>query len=368
VGWRLLALVLLVLHPDSFDEPGMASWPLISEVYAAPAPPRPLAKPAHKAWSFAVLSDIHAPNDGHMWPAIDRTVAALVAMHVRAVVITGDFTNGASTDGSARVANAAKLWKAIRAALSPLRAAGIAVLPVAGNHDSYLPGHRALYAKAFTDLADWARPFKIHGHGDGVSLVGPPFSYGVDIDDVHFTLAHLVDRRPHPEIESWIASDLDAAKSAKLRFVFGHVPMSSIAVDTSAGYLTRLGAIFTHGHADVAVFGHEHLVWDENVSLPTGGSVREVLVGCTSGFYNYGPSKASMKRAHCASTSYGGHADAQRCTMPNGGGTFVLAHGRKGRLLQHARATFTIFTVDGAHVKATPMTLDPKGRPIPFYL
>lgn len=404
MGWRLLGLglALVVLEPCSFDDPAFLQdahgadlegsdgdlyadldvTTLDPDPFDAPAPvdatPLPPALPPvvpntpvptlTGPWSFAVLSDIHAPNDGHMWPTIQQTVAALVAMHVRAVVITGDFTNGAQTDGPVRVANAWRLWTAIRTALLPLRAAGIAVLPVAGNHDSYLPGHRALYARAWADLDAWAQPFRITSTGLGTAQSRAPFSYGVDVGDVHFTLAHLVDRRSHPDVEAWLAADLDAAKTRSLRFVFGHVPMSSVAVATSKPYLARLGSIFERGHADVAIFGHEHLIWDEDVKLPGGGTIREILTGCTSGFYNYGPSHDSMRRAHCKPTVIQGKVSPQRCVMPNGGGEFVIHKHRKGRMIQHARATFTVVTVDGTHVTSTPMTLDADGKAVPFYL
>jgi predicted phosphodiesterase len=373
VGWRVLVVLLFVLDPTTRIEADDPDPDQVVAALVAPTqpPPPPVAMPptpTPQAWSFAVLSDIHAPNDGKMWPVVDRTVAALIQMKVRAVVITGDFTNGAITDSPARVANAKRLWRALRIALMPLRDARIAVLPVAGNHDSYLPGHRDLYVEAWDDLEAWAQPFAVTGKGDGKSPIGPPFSYGVDIDDVHFTLAHLVDRRAHPDIEGWIAHDLAGAADKKLRFVFGHVPISSVAVDTSPMYLARLGTLFLHGKADVMVFGHEHLVWDEDVAIPGTGTMRQILVGCTSGYYNYGPSPASMKRAHCEATKLAGKVQPYLCRMPNGGGQFVVSRGRKARLMQHARATFTIITVDGTRVTATPMTIDSDGRAVPFYL
>ena len=97
-------------------------------------------------------------------------------------------------------------------------------------------------------------------------------------------------------------------------------------------------------------------------ALPAGGLLHEILVGCISGFYNYGPSPTSLKRAGCTGT-----ADAMHCTMPRGGGGFDLARGRKHRLFQHARATFMVVTVTGTDVTATPMTLDDAGHPIAFY-
>src|SRR5690242_11669258 len=86
-------------------------------------------------WSFAVLSDLHLPNPRSA--VIEREVAALIAMGVRFVVVTGDHTNGSAVvDHRQRRVNA--WWASVTGALAPLRDAGIAVLPIAGNHDTYL--------------------------------------------------------------------------------------------------------------------------------------------------------------------------------------------------------------------------------------
>jgi len=391
--WRLFAVCFIALGPDQPPSLAPPVVDLARRVEAAAPPPIPKLPVTPHAWTFAVLSDIHAPNDGKMWPAITKTVAALVAMHPRAVVITGDFTNGLPTDSAGRIAGTKKLWRAIAIALEPLRAARIPVLPVAGNHDAYVQAQRDLYAAAFADLDAWAAPLRVHRAGEH-ALASAPFSYSVDLDRVHFTLAHLVDRRAHKDVDDWIAADLARAAKARLRIVFGHVPMSSVAVEPKQEHIARFGAILERGHADLLIAGHEHLVWDENVALPGGGSIREILVGCASGWYNFAPGKHARARAHCTPIAIAGKKSPQRCAMPNGGGEFVIASSRKGRLIQHAKATFTLVTIAGAaappiassfgagagappiassfgagtQVTVTPMTLDADGRPIPFYL
>jgi len=110
-------------------------------------------------------------------------------------------------------------------------------------------------------------------------------------------------------------------------------------------------------------------VWDEDVRLPGGGSVRQVLVGCTSGFYNWAPSRGARERAGCAPA--GGGAYPLRCRMPNGRGEFLLAPNRRnhGRLIQHHLNSFTLITVEGGAVtEVVPMTVDEAGRARPFYL
>jgi hypothetical protein len=305
-------------------------------------------------------------------PELPRAVAAIVALRPRLVVVTGDHTNGGDKDSAATVAASGRWWKIFTDHLRPLRDAGIPVLPVAGNHDAYLAGQRAHYAAAFADLAAWAAPLRLNAPvpaGGEVRLDRPPFSYSIDVDGVHLSLAHVVTQGLHREVAAWLAGDLAAASGAALRMVFGHVPMSSVIAAPSGGFVRSFGGLLEAGRAALYVAGHEHLVWDEDVRLPKGGSVRQVLVGCTSGIYNWAPSPASRQRAGCAPA--GGAPYPLRCRMPNGGGAFLLAPNKlnAGRVIQHHLSSFTVITVDGGAVtRVEPMTADERGRPVPFYV
>ena len=311
------------------------------------------------------MSDLHLPNPKAV--TVQQTVAALVALHPRAVVITGDHTNGSLTDVASSSGTAAR-WRTVTASLQPLRDAGIAVLPIAGNHDSYLDWQRRGYATAFADLEAWASPLKITSQHDGASVARAPFSYSVEIDGVHFSLVHIVAQSLDRGVAHWLADDLAAAADAKHRIVFGHVPLSSVIRPPNQVFRDTLGRILEHGHVELYVAGHEHVVWDDDVVLPAGSKLRQILVGCTSGFYDYAPSDVSRHRASCMRIALTGKRDPMRCAMPNGGGEFVLARGRKNREIEHYENSFTLFTVDGDTIRARPMTIDDQGKPRPFYL
>jgi 3',5'-cyclic AMP phosphodiesterase CpdA len=317
------------------------------------APPRAdVVKPLPPAVTFAVMSDLHLPNPKAA--NVATAVATILGLHPRFVVITGDFINGSGTDSPAVVKQSAVWWAAVAAALAPLRAAGIPILTVAGNHDSYLAGERAGYAATFADT-----PLAPSGK--------PPFDYAVDIDGLHLDLINLVDDAVGADVSTWLAADLatPAAKSARLRIAFSHVPWASVHQHRLERLSRELGPLLDAGDVNLYIAGHEHFVWDEDFSLPSGRMLRELLVGCTSGFYNYGPSAEEMKAAHCTPVVIPGKRGPVRCAMPNGGGAFVLAHGRKERMLQHVLPTFTLVTVDAANtVTATPMAVDGT----PFYL
>lgn len=340
------------------------------------APPPPVAMDAAVAdaaaldaatsppWQFAVLSDLHLPNP--RVKDVEQVVAALLEMKVRVVVVTGDHTNG--NPGDPVRTFAADGWDDVTRALMPLRKAGIAVLPLAGNHDASTPSQRDHYAQAFRDLDAWAAPFTVTPTADARGHGRPPFSYGVDVEGVHFALTHLVATNVEPDVARWLEADLAAAAGARHRIVFGHVPMSSVIWATKKAYADQLGGIMERGRATLHVAGHEHILWDEDVALPSGSMIRQVLVGCSSGFYQYAPNAAEKLRARCTPIIDATRREPMRCAMPHGGGAFEIARGRKNRHVQHARTTFVVFTVNGDAIAAQPMTLATDGRAVPFYL
>src|ERR1700690_2148833 len=145
---------------DDDDQPLIAIEPTVS----TDAVREPLSELIPEAtspqqWSFAVISDLHLPNARSA--VIDRTVSALIGMGVRFVVVTGDHTNGsAGVDQRRGRVNA--WWASVTGALAPFRDAGIPVLPIAGNHDTYLPWQREGFEAAFGDLDRWTAPLDVH--------------------------------------------------------------------------------------------------------------------------------------------------------------------------------------------------------------
>jgi hypothetical protein len=336
---------------------------------AATTAPASASKPAPPAppLSFAVLSDLHLPAAKSDRPpaAAAHMIDQLVAKHPRFVVVTGDFTNGNLGDKPGQTRYRAHAWRAVRNLLEPLRTAGIPVLPIAGNHDAYLAGQRRLYADAFSDLDSWAAPLTIVGHRQPASgdpaLDAAPFSYAVDVDGVHLALGHIVDQHVTPALGAWLADDLAHAKSARVRLVFGHVPISSVMATPNRDFVRALGAILTAGAADAYIAGHEHLTWDELIALPGGATLRQILVGTATGRYDYGPSAASMKRAGCVR-----RGAREACKLPFGGTPFELRRGEGGKWIQDQAATLTMVTIDGTAITATPIGIDGRGDLVPF--
>lgn len=346
---------------DDDEQPQVAVEPMVStDAAREPLSGLILETAGRQPWRFAVLSDLHLPNPRSA--VIEREVSALIAMGVRFVVVTGDHTNGSAlVDHRQRRVNA--WWASVTGALAQFRDAGIAVLPIAGNHDTYLAWQREGFEGAFGDLDRWAAPLEVHAAA-GRGFARAPYSYSVDVDGVHLALANVVDQSVDRDVAAWLTDDLAAAKNARLRMVFGHVPLLSVVQRPAAGFVDRLGGILARGNADFYVAGHEHVTWDETFAVGGGNVLRQVTVGCASGFYVFAPSKAARARAGCERSGRHGQLT---CTMPNGG-RFELARDRSGRMIEHDSATFSVFTVNGDDVQVTPMTIDDHGEPRAFYL
>jgi predicted phosphodiesterase len=346
---------------DAEPDPARVIEPVVTTLSARESLASLIIDPgAPPPWRFAVLSDLHLPNP--RVATVDRTIEALIALGVRLVIVTGDHTNG-SDKVDHRRGRVKAWWASVTDALEPLHDAGIAVLPIAGNHDTYLSWQREGYEQAFADLVRWAAPFKVNP-GTGRGLARSPYSYSLDLDGVHFALAHVVDQAIDRDVADWLTDDLAAAANARLRLVFGHVPLFSVIRRPARQFVDRFGPILEHGHADFYVAGHEHVAWDETFALPSGDALRQVTVGCASGFYVFSPSRAAQRRAACERQ---GARGTLRCTMPNGG-RFELARDRGQGMIEHDANTFTVFTVTTTDVQVTPMTVDGDGHLHAFYL
>jgi len=305
------------------------------------------------ATKFIVVSDIHVSPKAVVAPAFKAVVERIVERKPRFVVIVGDSTNG-NKDDHHTAATVAKWWKALRGALEPLRAAGIPVLPVAGNHDSYRDVHRRGYFDAWSDLADVARPLEVRGRAaTSPEIDALPFSYSVDVDGLHLSLAHIVDQGAPAAVKKWLEADLRGASSSQARLVFGHVPLMSVMGRTSDSFKKKFGSFLIENRVAAYVAGHEHLAWDEDVAVSASARVRQVTVGTSSGTYNFGLSKASRAKAKCA---------AGRCTMPHGGYRFAI----QGDGKQKHKATFAEISVEGGAVAATHHALGASGALVPF--
>lgn len=281
------------------------------------------------ATSFAIISDVHVYSSGKVPQDFTTVVAELAAAQPRFVVVSGDATVGNPGDGVGDEKVGA-WWTAFRAALAPLRQAGIPVLAIAGNHDYYTDAHRRGYVAAWADLAA-----DVESSGLGTLSGTPPLSYALRVDDLFLLFLHTVDQKLDPEVAAYAQSALASsdATTAALRLAIGHVPLVSMMGKTSDAYRDQLGSLLVRGDVSAFFSGHEHLVWDQALSID-GGTLRQIHVGTASGTYHY-PLNAATFAAHCREG---------RGTLPYTGQTFGLLPGTKQ---QADKVTLTWVDVDG---------------------
>ncbi len=279
--------------------------------------------------SFAVISDIHVYSSGKVPQDFTTVVAELAVAQPRFVVVSGDATVGNPGDGVSDEKVGA-WWIAFKAALAPLRQAGIPVLVIAGNHDYYTDAHRRGYLAAWADLTP-----DVESSGLGPLRGQPPLSYALRVDDLFLLFLHTVDQKLAPETAAYAEAALasEEATTAALRLAIGHVPLVSMMGKTSETYRDQLGSLLVRGGVSAFFSGHEHLVWDQALSFD-GGTLRQIHVGTASGTYHY-PLNAATFSAHCSEG---------RGTLPYSGQAFALLPGSKQ---QADKVTLAWVDVDG---------------------
>lgn len=297
------------------------------------------------AWRFAIVSDIHVFSSGKVPANFSTVVARLVELGPRFVVLSGDATVGNPDDG-VTTEKVGLWWSALGDALRPLRDAGMPVLPIAGNHDYYTAAHKDGYRAAWPKLGDdFAAVAPLHDAAD------PPLYYSFTVDDVHITLLHVVDQSLDASVEAWLRRDLAAASSSGLRLVIGHVPLVSMMGHTSESFKDRLGALLAQEQVAAYFSGHEHLVWDQELTFASG-RVRQVHVGTASGTYHY-----PLNQSTYAATCSGDHG-----TIPLTGTRFALIPGTRQ---QADKVNICVVDLDGADFAVRHLTLR-EGQLVPF--
>lgn len=292
-------------------------------------------------YSFAIVSDIHLKSSGQVQPAFVEVCRQLTDMQPRFVVMGGDATVGNERDGVPKE-KVIGWWKSLREAMSPLTAAGIPILPIAGNHDYYTDAQRQGYAAAWANVADEAASLAVLGGK-------PPLYYSFVLDEVYYLFLHVVDQELESRVESFIKQELDsdAAKGAALRLAFGHVPLVSMMGRTNLGFCRQLGELLAKGGVAAYFSGHEHLVWDQALAFDEY-QLRQVHVGTASGCYHFPLSE----RTHAA------HCEGSGGKLPYTGKPFQLRPGTREQLDEVTLAWVTITSNEmGTTYDVQPLTL-----------
>lgn len=200
------------------------------------------------------------------------------------VISTGDMVAGQKTG-----LNYQAMWKAFHGTVTkPLNKSSIPILPSPGNHDAHAARsiERDHYSKS------WMRQ-ESNRYFEKVQLIpgvkqNYPFQYAFMRGSVLFV--SLDNTRVGPwksEMVDWIQKVLETAKDAKVKVLYGHVPLLPFSVNKETEYVARgnvdflndIEALFEAHKVDVFLSGHSHVYYPgrrdqftEYISVPLLGS------------------------------------------------------------------------------------------------
>ena len=261
-------------------------------------------------FSFAIVSDVHIFASGGVPTNFPKVVSQLASLSPRFVVVSGDATSGNPDDGASRD-KVALWWRAFRGAMQPLTDAGIPVIAIAGNHDYYTQAQRDGYQAAWAALSEDVS-------GDFILSGKPPLYYSLQVDELHLLLLHVVDQDLPREVRDFMQKDSAQAPSDALRLCIGHVPLVSMMGRTNESYRDELGKLLVQQGYSAFFAGHEHLVWEQELSF-ADGNLHHIHVGTASGTYHFPLSRST----------YDKNCSGNEGTLPYSGRRFALDPGTR---------------------------------------
>ena len=221
------------------------------------------------AWQFAVAGDSRGLDADHAinGEILTEIAAALAAESIDLVLFPGDLIYGSAQEGRSRE----KLDEWRETFVEPLRAVGIRVYSVRGNHDN--------------PLSAWQKTFSGE---DAFPQNGPRFEKSQTYSFTHENALFLgLDcyagpLRSYRVNLHWLYGQL-AGNSLPHVFVFGHVPAFSVQHPDSLGLRPIRREIFWNllGHFGAHVYfcGHDHFFDHAVVPDWRGREVHQIIVG-----------------------------------------------------------------------------------------
>ena len=112
--------------------------------------------------------------------------------------------------------------------------------------------------------------------------------------------------------------DSAQAPSDALRLCIGHVPLVSMMGRTNESYRDELGKLLVQQGYSAFFAGHEHLVWEQELSF-ADGNLHHIHVGTASGTYHFPLSRST----------YDKNCSGNEGTLPYNGRRFALDPGTR---------------------------------------
>lgn len=270
---------------DSFEEP--------------PSPGE--EEPVSQTWKIGIISDMNGSYGSTSYSsAVDKAIEYLRQNKVDAVLSTGDMVAGQKSGLDYQA-----MWNAFHShATEPLKDAKIPLLPSPGNHDasagSSFRRERELYVE------NWNRyPFTAFNperpSGYQLKLVegvqhNYPLNYAVRMGPAVFIAldATLTGPLINNQID-WLEEVLRRSTDAKIKIVFGHIPLYPFALNraheylargtTGNGFYRRMETLLEQYQVQFFFSGHHHVYYPGHrnsvvnyVSVPLLGSGARYLL------------------------------------------------------------------------------------------
>jgi hypothetical protein len=265
-------------------------------------------------WKIAIISDMNGSYGSTSYSnAVSSAIQHITASGVAAVLSTGDMVAGQKSGLDYQ-----KMWNAYHAVVTkPLSTAEIPFLPSPGNHDasagSHFKNERNIYINNWNNFPierfNSARPDTAKLEFISGVVQNYPLNYAVKMGPAIFISLDATAQGPLINNQlTWLEDVLTKTASAKIKVVFGHVPLYPFTFDKTTEYLaygtakttyaerfeslleTHKVTYYLSGHAHAFYPGHRrgHVRY---ISVPLLGSgARKILTTTGEG----GVSKTSF--------------------------------------------------------------------------
>lgn len=268
-GLGLVALSQRLLSSPVSQTAGVAPSPSASLI-SAPSPigPKGMFAPLRGDVRLAVISDLNSSYGSTDYePEVVQAIGLIPDWQPDLVICGGDMVAG--QDSYLTVAKIQAMWAGFdRNIGAPLRKAKLPYGFTVGNHDassSTAPDGSYLFEVERQQTAEyWTKP----EHDPGLNFIdrsGFPFNYTFEHNQIFYLAwdasSNIISK---PQLD-WVEKSLisQAAQSAKLRIVIGHLPLFAVAVsrDDPAEVLAdseRLRLLLEKYHVHTYISGHDH--------------------------------------------------------------------------------------------------------------
>lgn len=260
--------------------------------------PDPNLNVNHSAVKFHAFGDMNVNVNGDYSSHTPATVKSMIARDPAVILGMGDYIDGEKS--SLSDSTYTRMWSVFTKKVSSLMdTAHVPFAPTPGNHDAYYAQERKIYSQ------HWKKNTPNVQYVDDSNY---PFYYSFMREDVFFVSlddANYAKLKNRTEQLTWLKKQLasDAAKKARARVVYGHIPLYSVVsskANSSTVYQNgvlsgerktngsfTLEAILLESNVDLVLFGHSHGFYSGHYTYADGKKLRVVSLPCAGGSQRY---------------------------------------------------------------------------------